>query len=706
MKKKEVKDRIKSKNAIVERGIFINLQDSITVLKGVGAKTAQLFHKVGVETVQDLLEYYPRGYETFPEPISIESATEDKKAAISAWVVSISDVKQAKNYQIFTLKLKSETQVFTAIWFQMPYLRNQFRRGMRYIFYGTVKKQGNSYQMEQPVTYTLPEYEMLLNKLHPKYPLTAGLTGNLVKKSMKQVFESEVCVTEYFPQEFVYKYKLGNHMQALQQLHFPNSEQEMLEGRKRLVFDEFFFFILAIQRLREHSEILLNKAKMTDTQMAYQLLEKLPYELTGAQKRVFSEIVSDVGGEKAMNRLIQGDVGSGKTILAVLALVVAVSNGYQGALMAPTEVLAKQHLKSIEELFQAYDIPISCILLTGSMTAKEKRIAYEKIASGEAQLIIGTHAMIQEKVQYHNLGLVVTDEQHRFGVRQREMLTEKGLQPHVLVMSATPIPRTLAIIVYGELDISVVDELPANRLPIKNCVVDDSYRATAYRFMEKEMAAGHQIYIICPMVEENESLDMENVIDYTSRLQNILPNYKISYLHGKMKTKEKNEIMERFAAGEIQILVSTTVIEVGINVPNATVMMVENAERFGLAQLHQLRGRVGRGRAQSYCIFMSQKKNKETKERLEVLQRSNDGFYIASEDLKLRGPGDLFGIRQSGAFAFKIGDIFQDAKILQEASQAVHDLLEADPLLEDSEHFLIKKQLEHYLYRNGEQMAL
>lgn len=686
-----------------ERRIFINSQNSLTVLKGVGAKTSQLFHKVGVDTIQDLLEYYPRGYEVFPEPTTIETSTENKKAAISAMVLSISDRKQTKHYQIFTLKLRSETQIFNAIWFQMPYLRHQFCRGCRYIFYGMVKKQGNSYQMEQPVAYTLAEYDMLLHKLHPKYSLTAGLTGNMVKKAIKQVFDSDFCVAEYFPSEFICKYKLNNRMQALKQLHFPNSEQEMLESRKRLVFDEFFFFILAVQKLKTYGEMLLNKAKMTDTRMACQLLEQLPYELTRAQKKAFSEIVADVGSEKTMNRLIQGDVGSGKTILAILALVLAASNGYQGALMAPTEVLAKQHKKAICELLEAYKIPFSCILLTGSMTAREKRIAYEKIASGEAQIIIGTHAMIQEKVQYHKLALVVTDEQHRFGVRQRELLAEKGLQPHVLVMSATPIPRTLAIIVYGELDISVVDELPANRLPIKNCVVDDSYRATAYRFMEKEMAAGHQVYIICPMVEENENLDMENVIDYTSRLKSIMPKYKIAYLHGKMKAKEKNEIMEQFAEGEIQILVSTTVIEVGINVPNATVMMVENAERFGLAQLHQLRGRVGRGKAQSYCIFMSQKKNKE---RLEVLQKSNDGFYIASQDLKLRGPGDLFGIRQSGAFAFKIGDIYQDAKILQEASEAVRDLLEMDPLLEDEEHLLIKKQLEDYLYQNGEQMAL
>jgi ATP-dependent DNA helicase RecG len=347
--------------------------------------------------------------------------------------------------------------------------------------------------------------------------------------------------------------------------------------------------------------------------------------------------------------------------------------------MVPTEVLAKQHFGSVQELLKAHQIPLRVILLTGSMTAKEKRLAYQEIEEGTAQIVIGTHALIQEKVSYQNLGLVITDEQHRFGVRQRETLANKGLHPHVLVMSATPIPRTLAIIVYGDLSISVLDELPANRLPVKNCVVDESYRSTAYRFMEKEAAAGDQIYIICPMVEENEELELENVTDYTERLKGILPDLTIAALHGKMKPKEKNEIMERFADGQIQILVSTTVIEVGINVPNATVMMVENAERFGLAQLHQLRGRVGRGKDQSYCIFMSSSKSKETKKRLEVLNKSNDGFYIASEDLKLRGPGDLFGIRQSGILEFKLGDIFQDAKILQQASEAAEELQKTHP---------------------------
>lgn len=407
-----------------------------------------------------------------------------------------------------------------------------------------------------------------------------------------------------------------------------------------------------------------------------------------------------------MSRLVQGDVGSGKTILAVLALIMAGCNGYQGALMVPTEVLAKQHYQSVKELLETHHIPLRPILLTGSMTAKEKRLAREEIESGKTQIVIGTHALIQEKVIYRNLGLVVTDEQHRFGVKQREMLAEKGRMPHVLVMSATPIPRTLAIIIYGDLDISVVDEMPAHRLPIKNCVVDESYRPNAYRFMKKEVEAGHQVYIICPMVEENEELELENVTDYTEKLKGILPEFQISCLHGKMKPKEKNEIMEAFADGQIQILVSTTVIEVGINVPNATVMMVENAERFGLAQLHQLRGRVGRGRDQSYCIFMSGSKGKETKKRLEVLNQSNDGFYIASEDLKLRGPGDLFGIRQSGVLEFRMGDVFQDSRVLEQASEAAGRILEEDAELALPKHEKLKERLETAMAKGGENLSL
>ncbi len=684
----------------------MDLQSPVTELKGIGEKTAVPFAKAGIRTVGELLEYYPRAYETFEEPVDC-AAEEGQKCAVHAWIQSVSEVKRFRKYQIFSAKLRAGETLIQATWFNMPFLQKFFQKGGQYIFRGVLYVKGNQYHMDQPEHYTLADYEKLLHVLQPRYPLTAGLTAKMVTKAVRQVLDGgQVHVPEYLPENIRASYQLMPEWEAVKTIHFPPNEATMRNARDRLVFDEFFLFILGLRRLRESREALPNGAPMVEVAETARLIEALPYELTGAQKRVWREIAEDMTGAHTMSRLIQGDVGSGKTILAVLALVMAGCNGYQGALMAPTEVLAKQHFQFVKELFRKHHIPLRTVLLTGSMTAKEKRLALEEIESGTAQIVIGTHALIQDRVVYHRLGLVVTDEQHRFGVRQRETLAEKGVWPHVLVMSATPIPRTLAIIVYGDLDISVVDELPANRLPIKNCVVDESYRPNAYRFMEREAAAGHQIYIICPMVEESDLMELENVTDYTQRLQELLPDLRIACLHGKMKPKEKNEIMERFADEEIQILVSTTVIEVGIDVPNATVMMVENAERFGLAQLHQLRGRVGRGTSQSYCIFMSGNQSEATKKRLEVLNQSNDGFRIASEDLKLRGPGDLFGIRQSGVLEFHLGDIFQDAKVLQMASDAAGALLKKDPELTKEEHRPIAGRLEARLGRNGEGLSL
>ena len=685
----------------------MNLHSPVTDLKGIGEKTAVPFAKAGIHTVQDLIEYYPRAYELFEEPTEPEEMEDGKKYAVHAWVQSVSPVKRFKRYQIFSAQLKTGDTVIQAAWFNMPFLRNYFQKGGQYIFRGVVTVRNGQYRMEQPEHYTLADYENLLYIMQPKYPLVSGLTEKMVTKAVRQVLANDqIRVPEYLPDAWLSDYDLEEEWEALRQIHFPKDDGAMRKARKRIVFDEFLMFILGIRKMKEHQEELVSQIPMVEVAETSRLIETLPYELTGAQKRVWKEIVSDMTGGKVMSRLVQGDVGSGKTILAVLALIMTGCNGCQGALMVPTEVLARQHFESVKEILEEHQIPLVPVLLTGSMTAKEKRLAKAEIESGSAQIIIGTHALIQEDVQYHRLALVVTDEQHRFGVRQRETLADKGITPHVLVMSATPIPRTLAIIVYGDLDISVVDEMPAHRLPIKNCVVDESYRPNAYRFMEKEVAAGHQVYIICPMVEESDELELENVTDYTEKLQKILPMVRIACLHGKMKPKEKNEIMERFAAGDIQILISTTVIEVGINVPNATVMMVENAERFGLAQLHQLRGRVGRGSAQSYCIFMSGSKGKETRKRLEVLNKSNDGFYIASEDLKLRGPGDLFGIRQSGILEFRMGDVFQDSAVLGQASEAAGRLLKEDPQLLDPLYEGIRKKLEHIISQSSESLRL
>lgn len=650
----------------------MNERTGIGELKGIGEKTEKLFHKLGVYTVGDLLRHYPRGYDIYEAPMPIDELTEGRIQTVSGLLSGTVQVSPNRKMPVTTVKVKDASGTIKAIWFRMPFLRSTLAAGGSIILRGHVVRRKDGLILEHPeIFYPADSYQLKMGTLQPQYPLTAGLSNNLTVKAVRQAVEQLNLTKDRLPEELRMKYELAEYNYAIRGIHFPEDKEVYCRARERLVFEEFLEFILSIRKLKENNERMKNDFVIIPGKETDRLLRSLPYELTSAQMRVWKEIMQDMQGEYVMSRLVQGDVGSGKTIVAALALLTVVMNGYQGAMMAPTEVLAKQHFESLTELFDTCHISIKTELLTGSMKAKEKREAYARIASGEAQIILGTHALIQDKVNYHNLALVVTDEQHRFGVRQREIFAEKGTNPHILVMSATPIPRTLAIILYGDLDISIIDELPSNRLPIKNCVVDTGYRDTAYRFIKNQIIEGRQCYIVCPMVEESEHLEVENVTDYAVMLQHELGNaVKVDYLHGKMKQSEKDEIMNRFAENKIQVLVSTTVIEVGINVPNATVMMVENAERFGLAQLHQLRGRVGRGKYQSYCIFMSGSKSKDTKKRLEILNNTNDGFKIASEDLKLRGPGDLFGIRQSGLMDFKLGDIYQDAKLLQYASEA------------------------------------
>ena len=665
------------------------MSDAIPVnrIKGVGEKTAALFGKINVYTVDDLIRHYPRDYETYDAPVSIRETSPGSVQAVYGQITAIPNVKKVRNLSILNAILKDDKgDSIQLTFFNMPFLKKVLKPGGFYLFRGLVQQRGTHKLMEQPRMFTWDEYKQKSGRLLPRYALTKGLTNQTVQKSVAQALEYYPPEKEYLPRMILQKYPMLSHREAVYALHFPENREELLAARNRMVFEEFFSFLLVLRKNKELAAKTENHFPMYETADTVRFLEQLPFPLTKAQKKVWGELREDMGSPYAMNRLIQGDVGSGKTILAVLALLMCAANGYQGAMMAPTEVLAVQHFETISGYVEKYGIAFRPVLLTGSMTAKEKREAYAKIASGEVNLIIGTHALIQEKVEYSSLALVVTDEQHRFGVRQRETLAAKGSEPHVLVMSATPIPRTLAIILYGDLKVSVIDELPANRLPIKNCVVGTSYRPKAYEFIAREVAAGRQAYVICPMVEEGESEDLENVVDYTEKLRAALPpSVQVAYLHGKMRPADKNRIMEEFADKKIDVLVSTTVIEVGINVPNATVMMVENAERFGLAQLHQLRGRVGRGEFQSYCIFISTSDTKETMERLQILNHSNDGFHIASEDLKLRGPGDIFGIRQSGEFAFVLGDIYTDANILKEASDAVEQLLVSDPDLADDD---------------------
>lgn len=647
--------------------------DSIMVVKGIGEKTAKLFSKKKIANIDDLLKYYPKAYQEFKDPVCIGEVLLEERVAVLGQICQKPITRNLAKINITVTKIQDCTGSIEVCWYHMPFLKNFFHIGDTYIFVGEVSKKYGKLVMEQPQYYKVDEYEKQKQTLVPVYSTTAGLSNKLIQKSVKQALESVTKTKEYLPEYLVDKYQLPDIFQSTYMMHFPKNKEEVLMARKRLAFDEFFAFLASMEWLKEQDIKRKNENPIKDTVSLTPLLKKLPYELTMAQNRVLDEILKDLQGEYVMNRLVQGDVGSGKTIIAICALFYMLESGYQGALMAPTEVLAKQHYIEILELFK--DLPYQVELLTGSTTAAQKKRCYQNLQDGTTSLVIGTHALIEDKVTFKNLGMVITDEQHRFGVKQREKLSLKGNAPHTLIMSATPIPRTLAIILYGDLDISIVNELPKNRLPIKNCVVGTGYRNTAYDFIKKQIEEGRQAYIICPMVEEGENTEMENVTSYQNKLEEYYQNeIKVGKLHGKMKPQEKELVMSDFAEGKIQILVSTTVVEVGINVPNATVMMIENAERFGLAQLHQLRGRVGRGKHQSYCIMMYKKDTKETKERLEVLNHSNDGFYIANEDLKLRGPGDFFGIRQSGEFDFKVGDIYNDQEMLKSAKEAVNEL--------------------------------
>ena len=633
----------------------MNERDSIRSIKGIGEKTQALFGKLGIETIGDLLRYYPRDYDEYKAPIAVTEIKEGEKCAVLGRISGRVGMHSTGRKSVVTAGIREGAYFLQLTWYNMPFLRNTLQSGGLYVFRGTVVKKQGRLTMEQPEIFGREDYQKMLHTLYPIYGLTKGLTNKHMVKTMHQVLESRELTQEYLPEEYRTHYGLSEYNYAVAHIHFPKNREELAIGHNRLVFDEFFFFLLSIKMMKERSQDAVNGFPMKPVWETENLIESLPYALTNAQKRVWNEIERDMTGKSLMSRLVQGDVGSGKTIIAFLAMILAAANGYQAAIMAPTEVLAKQHFDGLAAFIKDQELPYEVVLLTGSNTAKEKRERYQKIVSGQAKLIVGTHALIQEKVEYQNLALVITDEQHRFGVKQRELFSQKGGRPHVLVMSATPIPRTLAIILYGDLDISVMDELPARRLPIKNCVVDTSYRPAAYRFIKKQAEEGRQVYVICPMVEESEGLEAENVTDYSKKLAKELPDaVKVGCLHGRMKPGQKNQIMEAFAKNEIQVLVSTTVIEVGVNVPNATVMMVENAERFGLAQLHQLRGRVGRGEYQSYCIFVQGGQEEETKKRLQILEKSNDGFQIAGEDLRLRGPGDFFGVRQSGDMEFRL----------------------------------------------------
>lgn len=652
----------------------------ITELKGIGEKTAKLYRKLGIDTVEDAVFYFPRDYVTYEPVSSAANIRNGDIIAIKATVAARPVSKKIRRLSITSVMLGAQDTAISATWFNMPYLPQILKPQSTHVFRGKITSEGDHYHMEQPHIYSEEEYEELLGHINPVYPLTKGLSNNAMVKTVRRSFEQL---------EGVYDHEIYD-------MHFPKDEETLRAARQKLVYDEFLSFILKLRLLKTDGEQAHNDFNIIEVAQCERIIEKLPYRLTGAQMRVWGEVKRDLCSHTSMRRLIQGDVGSGKTIIATLAAVMTALNHHQCAIMAPTEILANQHYLSIKKLLADNGISLNVVLMTGSMSASSKKSVRTIIENGEADIIIGTHALFFEKVIYKDLALVVTDEQHRFGVAQRSMLAAKNTEneAHVLVMSATPIPRTLAIIMYGDLSISLIDELPAHKKPIKNAVVGEDYRSRAYDFMKKEIEKGHQIYVICPMIEESEGLDAKNVTDTAQFMRSVFDDtVKIGILHGKMKNDEKQRVMDDFANNFINILVSTTVVEVGINVPNATVMMIENADRFGLAALHQLRGRIGRGADQSYCIFMSASTDPDSIKRLEILKKSNDGFVIAEEDLRLRGPGDMFGFRQSGDIRFRLGDIYTDAAILKKASDDADAILKKDPGLKLSEHEHLLKRI-------------
>ena len=665
------------------------MDKSVTSLKGVGESRAKLLSKLKIKTVGDLLYFFPRHIEDRSVTVPIFSLADGMKATVKATVISRPNrLKIRNNLTLFTMPVKDTSGTLYLTWYNNKFIETAFTIGKEYNFYGKVEIKYGKKQMENP-TYEAVDNNLHTGRLVPVYPLTENLPQKTMRLIAKECIERSLSsLNDPIPAYIREKYGLCEINYAFSSIHFPETMQDYDIARKRFIFEELLILQIGMLHIKTSKKQI--DLRPMDISFAKSFKDKLSFSMTSAQNRVFSEICHDISSGKTMNRLVQGDVGSGKTVLAFAAMYIAFKNGRQSVLMAPTEVLANQHYKTALEFFNEEDIQ----LLTGSFTVAQKRDAYENIKTGRAKIIIGTHALIENKVEYADLSLVITDEQHRFGVRQRALLAEKGDSPHVLIMSATPIPRTLALVIYGELDISVVDELPPGRQKVDTFAVDQQMRQRINNFMHKNLAQGRQIYVICPLIEESEKIDLKAAKSLAENLaSNVLPDYNVKLLHGKMKSYEKNEIMNSFASGQIDVLVSTTVIEVGMNVPNATVMIIENAERFGLSQLHQIRGRVGRGAEKSYCIMFSEGGGDITKKRLDIMTKSNDGFEIARRDLELRGHGDFLGTRQHGMPELNIADIFTDFETMKLARNAATQILKQDHDLSKDEHKFLKLRI-------------
>lgn len=681
------------------------LNENIQYIKGVGPKKAEKMSKLGIKTIKDALYYFPRQFEDRSREKKIFQLEDSEKVTVKVRINNIVNLK-ANKLTITRFEVSDETGKASLIFFNRAYLRNTFRVGDIVRVFGTVKIEGNSKVEMHNCEIEYEKTEKNTGIIVPVYSLTYGVSNKDVMGVIRNVFEnSDVRIKEYLPKELISKYSMCDINFAIKSMHFPIRKEDLKVAMFRLIFEEFLFMQLGLFSIKGGNSTVRgiefeHRSKLDEIE------DSLPFRLTKAQKRALNEIIDDMKSPKVMNRLVQGDVGSGKTVVAQLALANAVLNGYQGAYMAPTEILAKQHYESFTEFFRDKDIKVE--ILTGSTRKKEGQEILERLSAGDIDILIGTHALIEDRVEFKKLGLVITDEQHRFGVRQRGKLNSKSENPDVMVMTATPIPRTLALILYGDLDISIIDELPPGRKVIETIAIEKNKRKKYYMSsVRSEIEKGRQAYIVCPLVEESEVLEVQSATEVYEELANeMFPDLRIGLLHGKMKAKEKDEIMEAFKNHELDILVSTTVIEVGVNVPNATLMIVENAERFGLSQLHQLRGRVGRGSEKSYCTLIYDSKTKVCKQRMDIMEETNDGFKISEKDLEIRGPGDFFGTRQHGLPELKVANLFKHMKILRMVQKEAREIYSKDPALELKENQGIKYKIEEMFKSIGENISL
>ncbi len=674
--------------------MFGVINESIQYVKGIGPKKAEKLNRLGIYTIKDLLYYFPRQFEDRSIIKKIAQLEDEEKVTVKALITNIESYTPKKGMTITRIDVKDDTGFAKLTFFNREYIKNTFRVGDSILAFGKVKKNGRFVELNSCELEYLSSSPKNIGKLMPVYPLSYGITNKDIMNTIRMVFENkDIRIPEYMPEHLMKKYRLCGIEYAIKNIHFPKDKESLKVALYRLIFEELLVLQLGLFMYKgggsgKKGIVFKRDSRLDD------VLESLPFKLTKAQNRALNEIIDDMCSEKVMNRLVQGDVGSGKTVVALLALAECVFNGYQGALMAPTEILAQQHYESFTETFE--DIGINVELLTGSVTKKQKEGILQRVKDGEVDILIGTHALIEDNVEFENIGLVITDEQHRFGVRQRGKLSSKGVSPDILVMTATPIPRTLALILYGDLDISIIDELPPGRQPIETIAVEKKKRDKVYNsLVRREVDKGRQVYIVCPLVEESETLDITSATETAEEIKrDFFPDLRVGLLHGKMKPSEKDAIMTAFKNHELDILVSTTVIEVGVNVPNSTLMIIENAERFGLAQLHQLRGRVGRGKHQSYCVLIYGSNSEVCRKRMDIMEETNDGFKISEKDLEIRGPGEFFGTMQHGVPELKIANLFKHMKILKTVQQEARIIIGDDPTLDFKEYRGLKREIE------------